>query len=30
MDIIRQCDIVDSCEECTRYGDDCDGEVGDD
>lgn len=26
-DIIKQCDIVDSCEECPRYGDDCDGEV---
>ncbi len=25
-DIIKQCDIVDSCEDCPRYGDDCDGE----
>lgn len=24
-DRIKQCDIVDSCEECPRYGDDCDG-----
>lgn len=24
-DIIKQCDVVDSCEECPRYGDDCDG-----
>ena len=26
-DIIKQCDVVDSCEDCPRYGDDCDGEV---
>lgn len=25
-DIIKQCDIVDSCEDCPRYGDDCDGD----
>lgn len=25
-DIIKQCDVVDSCEECPRYGDDCDGD----
>ena len=25
-DRIKQCDIVDSCEECPRYGDDCDGD----
>ena len=25
-DIITQCDIVASCEECPRYGDDCDGD----
>lgn len=25
-DRIKQCDVVDSCEECPRYGDDCDGE----
>lgn len=24
-DIITQCDVVDSCEVCPRYGDDCDG-----
>ena len=29
-DIIKQCDVVDSCEDCPRYGDDCDGEVEDD
>ena len=29
-DRIKQCDIVDSCEECPRYGDDCDGEDKDD
>lgn len=23
---IKICDVVDSCEECPRYGDDCDGE----
>lgn len=26
-DIIKQCDVVNSCEECPRYADDCDGEV---
>lgn len=26
MDRIKQCDIVDSCEECPRYGNDCDGD----
>lgn len=25
-DRIKQCDVVDSCEECPRYGDDCDGD----
>lgn len=25
-DRIRICDVVDSCEECPRYGDDCDGD----
>lgn len=25
-DIIKMCDVVDSCEECPRYGDDCDGD----
>ncbi len=25
-DIIKQCDVVDSCEDCPRYGDDCDGD----
>lgn len=24
-DRIKICDVVDSCEECPRYGDDCDG-----
>ena len=27
-DITRLCDIVE-CDECPRYGDDCDGEGGD-
>ena len=26
MDIIKQCDVVESCKDCPRYGDDCDGE----
>lgn len=26
MDRIKQCDVVDCCEECPRYGDDCDGD----
>lgn len=25
-DRIKQCDVVESCEDCPRYGDDCDGE----
>lgn len=25
-DRIKQCDVVESCEECPRYGDDCDGD----
>lgn len=25
-DIIKICDVVDSCEDCTKYGDDCDGD----
>lgn len=25
-DRIKQCDVVDNCEECPRYGDDCDGD----
>ena len=29
-DIIKQCDVVDSCVDCPRYGDDCDGEDEDD
>ena len=29
-DRIKQCDVVESCEECPRYADDCDGEVEDD
>ena len=28
-DIIKICEVVDSCEECPRYGDDCDGEIDD-
>lgn len=26
-DMIKQCEVVDNCEECPRYGDDCDGEI---
>lgn len=29
MDMIRQCEVVDSCEDCPRYADDCDGEIDD-
>lgn len=25
-DIVKQCDVVESCEECPRYADDCDGD----
>lgn len=25
-DRIKQCDVVESCEDCPRYGDDCDGD----
>ena len=25
-DIIKQCDVVDNCEECPKYGYDCDGD----
>jgi hypothetical protein len=25
-DIIKQCNVVESCEDCPRYKDDCDGE----
>lgn len=24
-DIVTYCDVIDRCEECPRYGDDCDG-----
>lgn len=24
--VIRICDVVDSCEDCPRYGEDCDGD----
>ena len=24
-DVIKMCDVIDTCEECPRYGDDCDG-----
>ena len=24
-DRIKQCDVVESCEDCPRYADDCDG-----
>ena len=29
-DIIKICDVVNSCEDCPRYGDDCNGEADDD
>ena len=25
-DRIKQCDVVDNCEDCQRYGEDCDGD----
>ena len=25
IDRIKQCDVVESCEDCPRYADDCDG-----
>ena len=28
-DVVIICEVVDSCEECQHYGDDCDGEVDD-
>lgn len=28
-DIVTYCDVVDCCEDCPRYGDDCDGEEED-
>lgn len=24
-DVIKICEVVDGCEDCPRYGDDCDG-----
>lgn len=24
-DVVKMCDVIDTCEECPRYGDDCDG-----
>lgn len=30
MDYVPICDVVESCEDCPRYADDCDGEVEDD
>ena len=29
-DVRTPCDITDSCEDCPRYGDDCDGRFDDD
>ena len=29
-DIIKICEVVNSCEDCPRYGDDCNGEADDD
>lgn len=26
IDRIRICDVIDNCEDCPKYGDDCDGE----
>ena len=28
-DRIKQCEVVESCVDCPRYADDCDGEVDD-
>ena len=28
MDIVKICDVVDNCEDCPRYADDCDGRGG--
>ena len=27
-DIVKVCDVVNGCEDCPKYGDDCDGEGG--
>lgn len=27
--MVKICDVVNGCEDCPRYGDDCDGEVDD-
>lgn len=27
IDVVTVCEVVDSCEECPRYGDDCDGGI---
>lgn len=24
-DVVTICDVIDTCEDCLRYGDDCDG-----
>ena len=29
-DVRTLCDVMDSCEDCPRYGDDCDGRFDDD
>ena len=29
MDVVKICEVVDGCEDCPKYGDDCDGR-GDD
>lgn len=28
-DIVKVCDVVNGCEDCPKYGDDCDGKGGD-
>ena len=29
-DVVTYCDVIDSCEDCPRYADDCDGRGDDD
>ena len=29
MDVVKICEVVDGCEDCPKYGDDCDGEIDD-
>ena len=29
MDVVKICEVVNGCEDCPKYGDDCDGEIDD-